>query len=46
VATVSAKVCADPVATGEPSKIAAPFSIDRHYSGALVDEAAAAAVAH
>jgi hypothetical protein len=26
--------------------MAAPFSIDRHYSGALVDEAAAAAVAH
>ena len=25
---------------------AAPFSLDRQYSGALVDEAAAAAVAH
>ena len=42
----SAHVFAETVATGEPSKIAAPFSIDRHYSGALVDEAAAAAVAH
>jgi|TARA_B110000967_G_scaffold209995_1_gene269372 sarcosine oxidase subunit beta len=42
----SAHVFAETVATGEPSKIAVPFSIDRHYSGALVDEAAAAAVAH
>ena len=42
----SAHTFAETVATGEPSKIAAPFSIDRHYSGALVDEAAAAAVAH
>ena len=42
----SAHTFAETVAKGEPSKIAAPFSIDRHYSGALVDEAAAAAVAH
>ena len=42
----SAHTFAETVATGEPSKMAAPFSIDRHYSGALVDEAAAAAVAH
>ena len=42
----SAHVFAETVATGEPSKRAVPFSIDRHYSGALVDEAAAAAVAH
>ncbi|MBT4890709.1 MAG: sarcosine oxidase subunit beta family protein [Rhodospirillales bacterium] len=34
------------LAKGEMHPIAAPFSIDRHYSGALIDEAAAAAVAH
>ena len=42
----SAHVFAETVFKGEPNKIAAPFSIERHYSGALVDEAAAAAVAH
>ena len=42
----SAHVFAETVANGEPNKIAAPFSIERHFSGALVDEAAAAAVAH
>ena len=42
----SAHVFAETVAKGEPNKIAAPFSIERHFSGALVDEAAAAAVAH
>ena len=39
-------VFAETVFKGEPNKIAAPFSIERHFSGALVDEAAAAAVAH
>jgi sarcosine oxidase subunit beta len=39
-------VFAETVFKGEPSKIAAPFSIERHFSGSLVDEAAAAAVAH
>jgi sarcosine oxidase subunit beta len=42
----SAHVFAETVSKGEPNDIAAPFSLDRHYSGALVDEAAAAAVAH
>ncbi|WP_445192388.1 sarcosine oxidase subunit beta family protein [Sphingomonas sp. Tas61C01] len=34
------------LATGEPHPIAAPFSLDRYASGRLIDEAAAAAVAH
>jgi sarcosine oxidase, subunit beta len=34
------------VATGEPNAIAAPFSIERSRTGALVNEATAAAVAH
>ena len=34
------------IATGEPHPIAAPFALDRFRSGALVDEATAAAVAH
>ncbi len=42
----SGHVFAASLATGEMHPIAAPFSIDRHYSGALIDEAAAAAVAH
>ena len=42
----SAHVFAETIFRGEPNKIAAPFSIDRHFTGALVDEAAAAAVAH
>ncbi len=42
----SAHVFAETVFKGEPNKIATPFSIERHFSGALVDEAAAAAVAH
>ena len=42
----SAHVFAETVVKGEPNKIASPFSIERHFSGALVDEAAAAAVAH
>ena len=42
----SAHVFAETVFRGEPNDIAAPFSLERHFSGALVDEAAAAAVAH
>jgi sarcosine oxidase subunit beta len=34
------------LATGEPHQIAAPFALDRFRSGALVNEATAAAVAH
>jgi sarcosine oxidase subunit beta len=34
------------LATGEPHPIAAPFALDRFRSGALVNEATAAAVAH
>ncbi len=34
------------VATGEPHRINAPFTIDRFRTGRLIDEAAAAAVAH
>ncbi len=34
------------LATGEPHRIAAPFALDRFRSGALVNEATAAAVAH
>ena len=34
------------IATGEPHPIAAPFSLDRFRAGRLIDEAAAAAVAH
>jgi sarcosine oxidase subunit beta len=42
----SGHVFADLVAKGEPNAIAAPFSIDRFRTGALVNEATAAAVAH
>ena len=42
----SGHVFAHLVATGEPNAIAAPFSIDRFRTGALVNEATAAAVAH
>jgi sarcosine oxidase subunit beta len=42
----SGHVFAHSIAKGEMHKFAAPFAIDRHYSGALIDEAAAAAVAH
>ena len=42
----SGHVFAHLVATGEPNAIAAPFSLQRFRSGALVNEAAAAAVAH
>ena len=34
------------LATGEPHRIAAPFALDRFRTGALVNEATAAAVAH
>jgi sarcosine oxidase subunit beta len=34
------------IARGEPHAIVAPFGLDRFVSGALIDEAAAAAVAH
>jgi sarcosine oxidase subunit beta len=42
----SGHVFAHSIANGDMHPIAAPFSIDRHYTGALIDEAAAAAVAH
>ncbi|NDW04317.1 sarcosine oxidase subunit beta family protein [Jiella pacifica] len=42
----SGHVFAHTLATGEPHKINAPFSLDRFKTGRLIDEAAAAAVAH
>ena len=42
----SAYVFAATLATGEPHPIAAPFSLERFTTGNLIDEAAAAAVAH
>jgi sarcosine oxidase, subunit beta len=42
----SAHVFAHTLATGEPHPINAPFSLDRFRNGRLIDEAAAAAVAH
>jgi sarcosine oxidase, subunit beta len=39
-------VFADLVANGKPGELAAPFSLDRFTSGALIDEHGAAAVAH
>ena len=42
----SGQVFAATLARGEPHPIAAPFALDRFASGHLIDEAAAAAVAH
>ena len=42
----SGHVFAHQVATGEPHPIAAPFTLERFVTGRLIDEAAAAAVAH
>ena len=42
----SAHVFAATIACGEPHPIAAPFSLERFTTGRLIDEAAAAAVAH
>ena len=42
----SGHVFAHTVATGEPHKINAGFTLDRFRTGRLIDEAAAAAVAH
>ena len=42
----SGNVFAQMVATGEPHRINAPFTLDRFRTGRLIDEAAAAAVAH
>ncbi len=42
----SGHVFAATIARGEPHPIAAPFGLDRFASGRLIDEAAAAAVAH
>jgi sarcosine oxidase subunit beta len=37
---------AETIATGEPSALVRPFSLDRFTTGALIDEHGAAAVAH
>ncbi len=42
----SGHVFAATIARGEPHPIAAPFALDRFRTGRLIDEAAAAAVAH
>jgi sarcosine oxidase subunit beta len=42
----SGQVFAATIARNEPPPIAAPFSLDRFRTGQLIDEAAAAAVAH
>jgi sarcosine oxidase subunit beta len=42
----SGQVFAATLARGEPPPLAAPFSLDRFTTGRLIDEAAAAAVAH
>jgi sarcosine oxidase subunit beta len=42
----SGHVFAATIATGAPHPIAAPFSLERFTTGRLIDEAAAAAVAH
>ena len=42
----SGQVFAATIARGEPHPLAAPFGLDRFLSGRLIDEAAAAAVAH
>jgi sarcosine oxidase, subunit beta len=42
----SGHVFAHTIATGEPHRLNAPFSLDRFRTGSLIDEAAAAAVAH
>ncbi|MDE1173569.1 MAG: sarcosine oxidase subunit beta family protein [Parvibaculaceae bacterium] len=42
----SAHVFAHTIATGEPHKINAPFTLERFRDGLMIDEAAAAAVAH
>ncbi|WP_265341836.1 sarcosine oxidase subunit beta family protein, partial [Pseudomonas aeruginosa] len=42
----SGNVFAATLAKGEPHPLAAPFSIERFHSGALIDEHGAAAVAH
>jgi sarcosine oxidase subunit beta len=42
----SGQVFAATIARGEPHPLAAPFALDRFRSGRLIDEAAAAAVAH
>jgi sarcosine oxidase, subunit beta len=42
----SGQVFAATIARGEPHELAAPFGLDRFVSGRLIDEAAAAAVAH
>ena len=42
----SGHVFAHSIARGEPHPLAAPFALDRFRSGRLIDEAAAAAVAH
>ena len=39
-------VFADTIANGRPHPIAAPFSMDRFREGRLIDESAAAGVAH
>jgi sarcosine oxidase subunit beta len=42
----SGHVFADTIANGRPHRINAPFSLERFRDGVMIDEAAAAAVAH
>jgi sarcosine oxidase subunit beta len=42
----SGQIFAATIARGVPDPIAAPFGLDRFATGRLIDEAAAAAVAH
>ena len=42
----SAHIFAHTIARDEPREIAAPFTLERFRTGRLIDEAAAAAVAH
>ncbi|MCP5072861.1 MAG: sarcosine oxidase subunit beta family protein [Rhodobacteraceae bacterium] len=43
---VGGRCLAHMIATDAPDELAAPFSIDRYFTGALIDEGSASAVAH
>lgn len=43
---VGGTVLAHHIATGEPHRLAAPFSLERFTTGALIDEAAGSGIAH